>query len=106
AKQQFSNLTGSSKTSFLNANDDRPERRTSFSSRIKWLEDEDAILVCDEFDVWKLSLDGKTQKRLTNGREMKRKYTPVINFNNPKKLHIDKVNSKKGILLHVEDENR
>lgn len=106
ATHKFSNLTYTSKTSFLNANDDRPERRTSFSSRIKWLEDEAAILVCDEFDVWKLSLDGKTQKRLTNGREMKRKYTPVINFNNPKKSHIDRINSQKGLLFHAVDENR
>ncbi|WP_417873813.1 alpha/beta hydrolase family protein [Xanthomarina gelatinilytica] len=105
ATQKFSNLTRSSKTSFLNANDDRPERRTSFSSRIKWLEDENAILVCDEFDVWKLSLDGKSQIRLTDGREINRKYTPVINFNNPKKSHIDRVNSKKGLLFHAVDEN-
>ena len=106
ATQQFSNLTRSSKTSFLNADDDRPERRTSFSSRIKWLEDEAAILVCDEFDVWKLSLDGKSQIRLTDGREINRKYTPVINFKNPKKSHIDRVNSKKGLLFHAVDENR
>lgn len=105
AAQKFSNLTGSLKTSFLNADDDRPERRTSFSSRIKWLEDEAAILVSDEFDVWKLSLDGKSQIRLTHGREINRKYTPVINFNNPKKSHIDRVNSKKGLLFHAVDEN-
>src|SRR5690606_26463163 len=65
-----------------------------------------AILVCDEFDVWKLSLDGKTQKRLTKGREIKRKYTPVINYRNPKNTHIDRVNSTKGLLFHAEDENR
>jgi dipeptidyl aminopeptidase/acylaminoacyl peptidase len=104
--KNFVNLSKGVKTSFFNADADRTNLQTSYSQRIKWLEDEAAILVCDEFDVWKLSLDGKTQKRLTKGREIKRKYTPVINYRNPKNPHIDRVNSTKGLLFHAEDENR
>lgn len=105
ATKKFVNLSEDSKTFFINPNPDRLDYESSYSRRIKWLVDEDAILVCDAFDVWKLSLNGKYHIRLTRGREINRKYTPVVNFSNPKKTHIDKVNSKKGILLHAEDGN-
>lgn len=104
--KNFVNLSHDLKTSFLNANADRPNFQTSYSRRIKWLEDEDAILLCDEFDVWKFSLDGKNRKKLTNGREINRKYAPVDNLSNPKKNNIAQVNSKKGLLFHALDDNR
>lgn len=105
ATKKFINLSQGLKTSFIDANINKLDYESSYSRRIKWLEEEDAILVCDEFDVWKLMLDGKSQKRLTKGREIKRKYTPVVNFSNPKKCNIDIVNCKKGLLLHAVDDN-
>lgn len=105
ATQKFQNLTEKLDVSFFDALSDRSDNRTPYSKRIRWLEEENSILVCDEFDVWKLSLDGKSREKLTKGKEIKTKYRPVIDFGNPKNINQLIVNLNKGLLLRAEDEN-
>lgn len=106
ATQQFQNLTENLNVSFFNARSDRSDNRTPFSKRIRWFEEENSILVCDEFDVWKFSLDGKIREKLTKGRKVKKSFRPVIDFLDPKKRNLLTVNPKKGLLFHAQDENR
>lgn len=100
------NLSERIKEDLWDSANDRSDQRLPYALHIKWLENKSEILVCDEYDIWKLSLDGKIQLRLTKGREIKRKYRPVMDFLNPKKLEQDVVNIDKGFLLHATDENR
>ena len=100
------NLTKDLPYSFIDKENDRNDQKTAFSRRIKWLEDERAILVSDEYDIWKLSLDGKFKQILTAGREIKRQYRLFMDFSNPKNSDQNTVNSKTGILFHATDEKR
>src|SRR5690606_34259609 len=84
----------------------RADKLVPFTKRIKWTIDGSAILVCDEFDVWRLSLDGKTKNRLTKGREVQRKYHLFIDFANPKKIVQNLVSLEDGFLIKAEDEGR
>ncbi len=100
------NLSERIKEDLWDSASDRPDQRLPYSLHIKWLENTREILVSDEYDIWKISLDGKKQMRLTQGREIKRKYRTVMDFLNPKKLQQDVVNPENGFLLHATDENR
>lgn len=105
-QQSFINLTESLSIPFLDLENDSFDRIAPFTKRIKWILEEPAILVSDEFDVWKLSLDGKIKDRLTKGREIQRKYQLFIDFANPKKIVQKIVSLKDGFLLFAEDDNR
>lgn len=96
-----SNLT----VPFASSSKFKENQKTPYSTGIKWVTGENAILVYDEFDVWKLSLDGRHQIKLTNGRELKRIFRPVVDFAIRKKMEQNAVNLKTGLLLHAVDEN-
>lgn len=104
--RKFINLSQSLPVSFLNVNSDNDSKKIPFSKRIKWVEGENAILVGDEFDVWLLGLEGKTKKRLTHGREIKRNYNLFMDFLNHRKIPQNIVNLQTGFLLQATDENR
>ncbi len=104
--QKSINLSKSIGLSFLDIDNDRVDKKIPFSKRIKWVEGENSILVCDEFDVWKLSLDGNRKEKLTNGREIQRKYRLFIDFRNSKNIKQNIVNLQRGFLLQATDENR
>lgn len=105
-QKSFKNLTEALSMSFCNLDNDHYDKKRPFSKRIKWIEEEQAILVCDEYDVWKLGLDGETKIRLTKGREIQRNYSLVFDFANPKRINQNRVNLLKGFLLLAEDEDR
>ncbi len=101
----FINLTASLNNSFLDVNNDQDDLKKPYSSFILWDEEKDTILIYDEFDVWKFSLDGKIKQRLTKGRELKRTYRIYRDFLIPKKINPNVVNLKQGFLLHTVDED-
>lgn len=105
-QQSHINLTESLSVPFLDLQSDRADKLVPFTKRIKWILGDPAVLVSDEFDVWKLSLDGKIKERLTKGREIQRNYQIFIDFANPKKIEQNLVNLKDGFLLWAEDDNR
>src|SRR5690554_223058 len=104
--QKTINLSHDLDVSFFDLNNDNDSKKIPFSKRIKWIEEENAILVCDEFDVWMLGLDGKIKNRLTQGREINRSYHFFVDFLNQKKINQNTVNLKNGFLLKTTDENR
>ncbi|UUW08647.1 prolyl oligopeptidase family serine peptidase [Flavobacterium plurextorum] len=69
-----------------------------------WTSDSEIILN-DRYDLWKISLDGKTKKRLTNGRDIQKTFR--INSFTPNLLFDKTVSStyaldlKKGFLLET-----
>ena len=68
-KDTHTNLTGDIPSVFWNTRDDRPsDIKPPFGSG-GWYKDDNAILLYDEFDVWKVSMDETLPVRLTNGKE-------------------------------------
>ncbi|MDZ4797935.1 MAG: prolyl oligopeptidase family serine peptidase [Bryobacteraceae bacterium] len=66
----MTSLTASLPVKFANEQYDSPGEAGSYGSA-GWLKDGSGVLVYDMYDVWLLSADGKTQRRLTKGREEK-----------------------------------
>jgi dienelactone hydrolase len=65
------NLTKDIPSVFWNTRDDSPKDIKPPFGNGGWLKDDKALLVYDEFDVWKINLDGLKAVRLTNGKENK-----------------------------------
>lgn len=63
------NLTERTKASFVNVDDDHPTPERAVYGLAGWSPTEDAVLVYDQFDLWRLALDGSAAARLTRGRE-------------------------------------
>ncbi|MFW6202317.1 MAG: alpha/beta hydrolase family protein, partial [Gemmatimonadota bacterium] len=61
------NLTAGLETSFVNLDDDHTvEQKPPFGAG-GWLEDDAAVLLYDEYDIWRVAPDGSEAERLTNG---------------------------------------
>jgi dipeptidyl aminopeptidase/acylaminoacyl peptidase len=63
------NLTEKSKASFVDLEDDHPTPERAMYGLAGWLPAEDAVIVYDQYDAWKLNMDGSLAVRLTRGRE-------------------------------------
>ena len=63
------NLTERSRASFVDLEDDHPTPERAMYGVAGWLPAEDAAIVYDRFDLWRLKLDGSAAERLTRGRE-------------------------------------
>jgi len=69
SKGSHINLTEGIDTDLWNTRDDSPlEVKPPFGNG-GWLKDDKALFVYDEYDVWKISMDGSKPLRLTNGKE-------------------------------------
>lgn len=106
AEKRKINLTENLPTSFFDSENDRNSRRTSFTRHLKWVAENTAILVSDEFDVWKLSVTGETKECLTKGREGEITFRPVTDLVNLNNIDQNIVNLKKGLLLEAKDGDR
>lgn len=69
AKDAHINLTEDIPVDFWNTRDDSPRDVKPPFGTGGWFKDDQALLVYDEFDVWKLTSGGTKPARLTNGRE-------------------------------------
>lgn len=65
------NLTAGIESSFWNTRDDSPNEEKPPFGIGGWLKDDKALFVNDEYDVWKVNMDGSKPVRLTNGKETK-----------------------------------
>lgn len=61
------NLTGSAGVPFYDTEDDHPGPKMPVDWPV-WVGDDEAILLCDEYDVWKFSPDGNKAVNLTGGK--------------------------------------
>lgn len=69
----MTNLTSSLGPKFFNEEHDSPSEPNNYG-QAGWTRDGASVLLYDQFDVWLVSADGKSQKRLTQGREQKVQY--------------------------------
>jgi len=70
-KDTHINLTKDIESVFWNTRYDGPlDEKPPFGNG-GWFKDDKALLVYDEYDVWKISMDGSKPVRLTNGKETK-----------------------------------
>ncbi len=63
------NLTDKSKGNFVDVEDDHPTAERALYGVAGWAPAENAVFVYDQFDMWRLSIDGSGAERLTRGRE-------------------------------------
>ncbi len=63
------NLTEKTKASFVDLQDDHPTPEAGMYGVAGWGPSETAVFVYDQFDVWRLNVDGSAAERLTRGRE-------------------------------------
>ena len=68
-KDTHTNLTKDIPSVFWNTRDDRPSDIKPPFGNGGWFKDDKALLLYDEYDVWKVGLDGSKALRLTDGRE-------------------------------------
>jgi dipeptidyl aminopeptidase/acylaminoacyl peptidase len=68
-KETHINLTKDIPTVFWNTRDDSPKEIKPPFGFPSWFKDDKAILLSDEYDVWKINMDGSKASRLTNGKE-------------------------------------
>ncbi len=68
-KDTHTNLTKDIPSVFWNTRDDSPKDIKPPFGNGGWFKDDKALLVYDEYDVWKINMDGSKAIRLTNGKE-------------------------------------
>lgn len=61
------NLTGKTGVPFFDTEDDHPSPKMPVAQP-QWVGEDEAVLLCDEFDVWKFSPDGRSAVNLTGGK--------------------------------------
>ncbi|MTH15899.1 prolyl oligopeptidase family serine peptidase [Flavobacterium sp. LC2016-01] len=77
-KNSHANITQEIPVSFFSEDNNRPSEDKPYGIG-GWTLDGQIILY-DRYDLWKISLDGKTKKRLTSGREIKKSFR-IKSFN-------------------------
>ncbi|WGF92181.1 alpha/beta hydrolase family protein [Aequorivita marisscotiae] len=79
SKQQFTNLTKRFTTVLYKEKHDRPEPLIPYGM-VGWTQDDTGVLIYDAYDIWHISINGKSYKRLTRGRETKTVYRLPTNL--------------------------
>ena len=91
--KKHTGLTQEISTSFFSEDRDRPGEDAPYG--IAGWSNTDEIVLYDRYDIWSISLDGKTKKRLTRGREIQKTYrVKSFDFN----TYYDDVPSRKKTL--------
>lgn len=67
ASGRTANLTSQTGTAFYDEENDRPMPSGAYDSSPRWLDNDEAVLIADRYDVWKFSPDGDVAENLTNG---------------------------------------
>lgn len=70
---QTVNLTGKLNSTFWNVRDDHPATKPPYGFG-GWIKGDKELLVYDEYNVWALSPDGKTARKLTDGEKEEIQY--------------------------------
>lgn len=78
AKKLHQNLTESAEVKFFNENDDKAGSPDVYNFA-GWSKDDKYLFVFDQYDLWKISSDGREKIRLTQGREKQIEFRLVRN---------------------------
>lgn len=68
-----SSLTDGLGVRFENEEEDRPQKAESYDSP-SWIQDDEAVILADRYDLWKISPDGKERECLTRGSGRRNKW--------------------------------
>lgn len=68
-KKKHTNITAGLNPSFKSIIEENSNRKIVPFLFQGWSSDGKSLLLCDQYDLWQIYLDGKTSKRITNGRE-------------------------------------
>ena len=60
-------LTADCRTNFYDEEDDHPNYPDAYDFRPSWTDNDEFILICDRYDVWKFAADGSSIECLTDG---------------------------------------
>jgi dipeptidyl aminopeptidase/acylaminoacyl peptidase len=83
ATGQTVNLTGKLNSTFWNVRDDHPATKPPYGFG-GWIKGDKELLVYDEYNVWALSPDGKTARKLTDGEKEEIQYRVFrLDFEDP-----------------------
>lgn len=111
AKNTHTSITKNIGHSFLNSQSDFPQNEEPYSN-LGWTIQDKEILLCDEYDIWAISPDGSSTRRLTHGRETQTKFR-LASFSGriPGRLNYngwihDAVDLNKGLLLKASNEQK
>lgn len=104
------NISASVPLSFFRQNQDKPNEKAPYGVG-GWTVQDNSIVLYDQYDLWQVSVDGKTKKRLTKGREIERTFrirdlTPAPIY--PDDQIVTKgsaLSLDKGLLLEAIDKN-
>ncbi len=69
------NITKDIKTNFLNEENEYPIQRIEVYNKPAWTENDNKIILSDQYDLWIMQPDGSKARRLTKGREKNNRYT-------------------------------
>jgi dipeptidyl aminopeptidase/acylaminoacyl peptidase len=73
------NITRSARTSFINLESDSTAPEKPMFGVAGWTKGDEAVIINDEFDLWKVTPDGRSATRLTSGAgdQIRHRYTRV-----------------------------
>lgn len=77
-KDTHTNITTATPTFFFRQDQDKPIEPAPYGIA-GWDESDNSIILYDQYDLWKISVDGNNKNRLTSGKEIQRTYR-VKNF--------------------------
>lgn len=79
ATKTSTNITRSARTSFVDTNSDSTAPEKPMFGIAGWTKDDAAVVVNDEFDLWKITPDGRQATRVTSGaaEQVRHRYTRV-----------------------------
>ena len=72
-KESHTNITKTIGVSFFRQDQDVPTQPAPYGVA-GWTEKDNTVILYDQFDLWQVSTDGSTTKKLTKGREIQRTY--------------------------------
>lgn len=108
-EKKHTNITAGITSNFQSVIEESSNRKITPYLFKGWSEDGKSVLLCDQYDIWQINLDGKPADRLTNGREKQIRYRIVsaAKKNSDKTnyygLNSDVYDTRSKIILEVYD---
>ncbi len=73
-KKKHTDITAGFDSSFISSIEDPYSRKTDSYIFHGWSADSRSVLLCDQYDIWQVSITGQKRSRLTHGREKQHRF--------------------------------